>query len=99
VSRHPGSRLRLSRTLFGALLLFSLVPVGIAALFAITLLDSVVRKQTETSLRVAANLTQAAVMQFLDYLKSRTLDVADDWYLRTSLTGGGSPARWIAIST
>lgn len=88
MSRRPGSRLRLSRTLFVALLLFSLVPVGIAALFAITLLDSVVRRQTETSLRVAANLTQAAVMQFVDYVKGRTLEVADDWYIKNSLTGG-----------
>jgi len=87
VLRRPGSRLRLSRTLFVTLLLFSLVPVGIAAVFAITLLDSVVRKQTETSLRVAANLTQAAVMQFLDSLKNRTLEVADDWYIKLSLAG------------
>src|SRR5689334_7525140 len=78
--------LRVSRTLVVALLLFTLVPVATAAVFAITLLDGVVRKQTETSLRVAANLTQATVMQFLAYLRGQTLNVADDWYIKDSVS-------------
>ena len=80
--------LRLSRTLILALVAFALVPVAIAALFSSTLLDRVVRTQTETSLRVAATLTQATIIQFLDYLKGRTLDVADDWYIKDSLAAG-----------
>jgi signal transduction histidine kinase len=80
--------LRLSRTLLLALSIFVIVPVGIAALFATTLLDKVVRRQTEASLRVAANLTQATILEFLDYLKDRTLDVADDFYIRDSLAAG-----------
>src|SRR5581483_9007873 len=43
--------------------------------------------QTETSLRVAVNLTQATILEFLDYLKSRTLDVADDFYIEDALAG------------
>jgi signal transduction histidine kinase len=80
--------LRVSRTLVVALVMFTLIPVATAAVFAMTLLDGVVRKQTEASLRVAANLTQANVIQFLEYLKGRTLDVADDWYIKESLSGG-----------
>lgn len=77
----------LSRTLILALSLLLVVPVAIAAIFATTLLDRVVRRQTETSLRVAVNLTQATILEFLDYLKSRTLDVADDFYIEDALAG------------
>jgi signal transduction histidine kinase len=77
--------LRLSRTLILALSVFALVPVAIAAVFGTTLLDHVVRSQTETTLRVAANLMQATILEFFDYLKNQTLDVADDFYIRDSL--------------
>ena len=77
--------LSLSRTLVVGLALLVLVPVAIAALFATTLLDNVVRRQTESTLRVAANLTEATILEFLEYLKSRTLDVADDFYIQDAL--------------
>src|SRR5690349_3546186 len=77
--------LSLSRTLMLALSLLLLVPVAIAAVFATTLLDKVVRRQTESSLRVAVNLTQATILEFLDYLKTRTVDVADDFYIQDTL--------------
>jgi signal transduction histidine kinase len=76
---------RLSRALVLALSVFVLVPIVIVAVFATTLLDNVVRRQTETSLRVTTNLMQATILEFFDYLKSRTLDVADDFYVRDSL--------------
>src|SRR5690242_6908808 len=92
---------RVSRTLVVALLLFTLVPVATAAVFAITLLDGVVRKQTETSLRVAANLTQATVMEFLAYLRGQTLNVADDWYIKDSVAArhlGRDLDRYLAVN-
>ena len=75
----------LARTLLLVLAISLVVPVAIAAVFATTLLDGVVRRQTEGSLRVAANLAQAAIVEFLAYLKGRTLDVADDFYIQDAL--------------
>ena len=91
----------LSRTLVLALSLFVLVPVAIAAIFATTLLDEVVRRQTESSLRVAVNLTQATILEFVEYLKSRTSDVADDFYIQDTLAArrqGRDLDRNLAIS-
>ena len=76
--------LSLSRTLILTLSILLLAPVAIAAIFATTLLDNVVRRQTETSLRVAANLMQAQVLEFFDYLKTHTLGVADDLSIQVS---------------
>jgi signal transduction histidine kinase len=92
---------RLSRTLIVALSVFSLIPVAIAALFAITVLDHVVRRQTDTALTVAANLTQATILQLLDYLRGRTADVADDWYIKDTLAAhrvGPELDRYLAVN-
>jgi signal transduction histidine kinase/CheY-like chemotaxis protein len=78
----------LVRALVVALLLFSLVPVAIAAVFSFTQLQGVVHQQTENTIRVAADLAQVAVVQLLNYLKARTLDVAADWYIEERLAGG-----------
>src|SRR3989442_1462886 len=92
---------RLPHALFGALLLLAVVPVAVAGLVASSQLQQTVHDQTLRTLRVAADLAQTAVLEFLVYLKGRTLDVAGDWYINDALastTLGRDLDRYLAIN-
>ena len=48
--------------------------------------SQVVHRQTEASLRVAANLMQAAIVELFDRLERRTLALADDFSIQDALS-------------